>query len=68
MDFVKDAAEGKMSKDAQPGNSFEGAADGAANSEVDKLAGDVGVPQNDDNVINEAVDDKVNQDIPGGNN
>lgn len=36
--------------------------------EVDKLAGDAGVPQSADSTINEAVDDKVNSEIPGGNN
>lgn len=91
MDFVKDTVENKMNKDAQPGNSVESTADGAANqgmwkqsltvfflatikldtnyaAEVDKLAGDAGVPQSADSTINEAVDDKINSDIPGGNN
>lgn len=31
MDFVKNEVEGKMNKDAQPGNSFEAAADQGAN-------------------------------------
>lgn len=107
MDFIKNTVDNKMKKDAQPGNSFEGAADNAANQgmnnpsiskyplspnnepihwipsgefvsgiantwgiyiEVDQLAGDAGVPQQADNTINEFVDDKVNQEIPGGNN
>lgn len=35
--------------------------------EVDKLAGDAGVPQQADSAINDVVDDKVNDEIPGGN-
>ncbi|KAJ4423196.1 hypothetical protein N0V82_002190 [Gnomoniopsis sp. IMI 355080] len=68
MDFVKD-----MKQDSQPGNSVEGKADNAVNQgtlfleEVDKVAGEAGVPQGADNTINEAVDSKVNDDIPGGN-
>lgn len=31
------------------------------------MAGDAGVPQQADGVINDAVDSKVNSDIPGGN-
>ncbi|PSR97443.1 hypothetical protein BD289DRAFT_425982 [Coniella lustricola] len=67
MDFVKNEVEGKMNQDAQPGNSFESAADNGANQEVDKLAGDAGIPQQADGAINEVVDDKVNNEIPGGN-
>ncbi|KAI1741636.1 hypothetical protein F4680DRAFT_446641 [Xylaria scruposa] len=69
--FVKDAenaVESNMSKDAQPGNSFEKAADNYANQEVDKYASEAGVPQQDDNAVNEFVDKEVNQEIPGGNN
>lgn len=36
-------------------------------TEVDSLAGQAGVPGSADNTINEAVDTKVNDDIPGGN-
>lgn len=36
-------------------------------TEVDKVAGDAGVPQGADSTINEAVDSKVNDEIPGGN-
>lgn len=36
-------------------------------TEVDKVAGDAGVPQQADGLINDAVDSKVNSDIPGGN-
>lgn len=36
-------------------------------SEVDKVAGEAGVPQGADNTINEAVDSKINDEIPGGN-
>ena len=35
---------------------------------VDQVANDIGVPQQDDNVINEVADKKVNEDIPFGNN
>lgn len=35
--------------------------------EVDKFAGDAGVPQQADNAVNDAVDTKVNDEIPGGN-
>lgn len=61
------AAENKLNKGAQPGNSFEGSADNAVNQEVDKFAGDAGVPQQADNAVNDAVDTKVNDEIPGGN-
>ncbi|KUI70061.1 hypothetical protein VM1G_04891 [Cytospora mali] len=67
MDSIKNAAESKLNKDAQPGNSFEGSADNATNQEVDKFASDAGVPQQADSAINDVVDDKVNNEIPGGN-
>ncbi|ROW03111.1 hypothetical protein VMCG_05826 [Cytospora schulzeri] len=67
MDSVMNAAENKLSKDAQPGNSFEGSSDNAVNQEVDRVAGDAGVPQQADGAINDAVDGKVNDEIPGGN-
>lgn len=35
--------------------------------EVDKFAGDAGVPQQADGALNDAVDGKVNDEIPGGN-
>jgi hypothetical protein len=35
---------------------------------VNKFANDAGIPQGADNTIDEAVDDKINSDIPGGNN
>lgn len=35
-------------------------------SEFDKVANDAGVPQGADGVLNEAVDSKVNDEIPGG--
>lgn len=38
------------------------------NVEVNDLAGDVGVPQQDDKMLDTVVDDKVNNDIPFGNN
>jgi hypothetical protein len=35
--------------------------------EIDNVADDVGVPQGDDKMLNEAADTKVNDDIPMGN-
>ncbi|KAI0863900.1 hypothetical protein F4860DRAFT_511275 [Xylaria cubensis] len=35
---------------------------------VDKYASEAGVPQQDDQAVNEFVDKEVNQEIPGGNN
>jgi hypothetical protein len=37
-------------------------------AELDNAASDVGVPQQDDNMLNQAADAKVNSDIPFGNN
>lgn len=37
-------------------------------TEVNKLAGDAGVPQAANGTIDAAVDDKINSEIPGGNN
>ncbi len=36
--------------------------------ELNQAASDVGVPQQDDKMMDTAVDDKVNSDIPFGNN
>lgn len=35
--------------------------------EVDKVAGDAGMPQQADSAVNDAMDTKVNDEIPGGN-
>ncbi|KAJ7143920.1 hypothetical protein C8R44DRAFT_864933 [Mycena epipterygia] len=68
VDKVEGMAENKLGQDAQPGDGIERTADNDVNQEVDKVANDIGVPQQDDNVINEVADRKVNEDIPGGNN
>ncbi|KAK9778633.1 putative Antitoxin [Seiridium cardinale] len=65
---LEQAAGSKMNKDAQPGDNIERTADQDVNQEVNKVAGDAGVPQGADNTIDQAVDGKVNSDIPGGNN
>ncbi|KAK7742330.1 hypothetical protein SLS53_004475 [Cytospora paraplurivora] len=67
MSGLVNAAEQKLGKDSQPGNSFEKSADNGVNQEVDKVAGDAGIPQSADKDVNEAVDTKVNDEIPGGN-
>ncbi|KAF7342829.1 hypothetical protein MSAN_01998900 [Mycena sanguinolenta] len=68
VDKIEGAAENKLGQEAQPGDGVERTADNEVNQGVDQVANDVGVPQQDDNVINEVADRKVNQDIPFGNN
>lgn len=36
-------------------------------TEIDGMANNAGVPQQDDGLLNKIVDNKVNSDIPGGN-
>ncbi|KAL1875782.1 hypothetical protein Daus18300_002973 [Diaporthe australafricana] len=67
MDSIKNAAENKLGKDSQPGNNVERSADNAVNEQVDNAAGQAGVPGSANNTINDAVDKKVNEEIPGGN-
>ncbi|KAJ6548555.1 hypothetical protein B0H19DRAFT_1265369 [Mycena capillaripes] len=68
VDKIEGAAENKLGQDAQPGDGIERTADNDVNQGVDQVANDIGVPQQDDNLINEVADRKVNEDIPGGNN
>ncbi|KAJ7721515.1 hypothetical protein B0H16DRAFT_1738252 [Mycena metata] len=68
MDKVEGAAENKLGQEAQPGDGVERTADNDVNQGIDQAASDVGVPQKDDNAINEVADRKVNEDIPFGNN
>ncbi|KAJ7676363.1 hypothetical protein B0H17DRAFT_1139932 [Mycena rosella] len=64
VDKVEGAAENKLGQDAQPGDGIERTADNDINQGVDQVANDSGVPQQDDNTINEVADRKVNEDIP----
>ncbi|CAF9904706.1 MAG: hypothetical protein GOMPHAMPRED_002922 [Gomphillus americanus] len=65
---VKDKVLNHESQKAQPGNSVENGADQEVNADVNQFADDVGVPQQGDGIIDEAVDIKTNEDIPFGNN
>ncbi|TID27100.1 hypothetical protein E2P81_ATG01553 [Venturia nashicola] len=71
MDAIKnqvtDAVGKEEDKAGQPGNGIERGADNAVNGKVDEFANDAGVPQAADKTINDAVDSKVNGEIPGGN-
>jgi len=68
MDSLKNAVGSAMGKDAQPGDKTEGRADNAVNTGIDDASKKVDVPTQDNGVLKEAADDKVNKDIPGGNN
>jgi len=66
MDKIKNAVGNTMSKDSQPGNKVESSADNGVNTGIDDASKKVDVPTQDNKVLKEAADDKVNQDIPGG--
>ncbi|KAK3680245.1 hypothetical protein LTR78_000623 [Recurvomyces mirabilis] len=68
MDKVKDAGQGMLDKKSQPGDGVERKADDGANSKIDDVANQAGVPQGDDQQIDKVADAKVNSDIPFGNN
>ncbi|KAE8446921.1 hypothetical protein EG329_011552 [Mollisiaceae sp. DMI_Dod_QoI] len=68
LDKAKNTASGKLNQDAQPGDQVERSADSGVNNEVNQVAGDVGVPQQDDQTLDKAADAKANSDIPFGNN
>ncbi|KAF2774253.1 hypothetical protein EJ03DRAFT_322846 [Teratosphaeria nubilosa] len=67
VDKVKDKANQALDKKSQPGNQVESTADNDANSQINNLANDAGVPQQDEQMIDKAADAKVNSDIPFGN-
>ncbi|KAH9829070.1 hypothetical protein Tdes44962_MAKER09184 [Teratosphaeria destructans] len=67
MDKVKDKANQALDKKSQPGNKVESTADNDANTQINNLANDAGVPQQDDQLIDKVADAKVNSDIPFGN-
>ncbi|KAK4949978.1 hypothetical protein LTR10_011820 [Elasticomyces elasticus] len=68
MDKIGQKADQTLNNKAQPGDSVERTADNDVNSGVNDVANDVGVPQQDDSMIDKAADAKTNSDIPFGNN
>ncbi|KIV78554.1 hypothetical protein PV11_06199 [Exophiala sideris] len=68
MDKIGQKADQTLNNKAQPGDGVERTADNDVNSGVNDVANDVGVPQQDDSMIDKAADAKTNSDIPFGNN
>lgn len=68
VDKVKGFADNKLNQKAQPGDGVERSADSGVNPKLDNIAGNLGLPQQDDSTLNNVADAKVNSDIPFGNN
>lgn len=67
MDAIKNAAQSKLGKDSQPGNNVERSADNAVDQQVNNATGQAGVPSSANGTIDNAVNKKLNEKIPGGN-